>query len=69
MAWNKNDKVKQISFDIKCSDKTSGVDIESLAISISELINNFNDSNGENLECLNGLYDYEDITEQYKNLN
>ena len=60
---NADDRVVQIKFDLIIPNRITTERIEELASDLQNIINKYYDS----IECVNGVNEVEDITEQYKN--
>jgi len=60
---NTDNRVVQIKFDLIIPNGMTTERIERLAIDLQNIIN----ENTDDIECVNGVNEVEDITEQYKN--
>ena len=60
---NADNRVVQIKFDLSIPNRITTERIEELASDLQNIINKYYDS----IECVNGVNEVEDITEQYKN--
>lgn len=60
---NTDNRVVQIKFDLIIPNGMTTERIERLAIDLQDIINEDTDD----IECVNGVNEVEDITEQYKN--
>lgn len=60
---NADDRVVQIKFDLIIPNRITTERIEELASDLQNIINKYYES----IECVNGVNEVEDITEQYKN--
>ena len=58
-----DNRVVQIKFDLIIPNRITTERIEELASDLQNIINKYYDS----IECVNGVNEVEDITEQYKN--
>lgn len=62
---NADDRVVQIKFDLVIPNGMTTERIERLAIDLQNIINE--NALLDDIECVNGVNEVEDITEQYKN--
>lgn len=60
---NTDNRVVQIKFDLSIPNRITTERIEKLASDLQNIIN----ENTDDIECVNGVNEVEDITEQYKN--
>ncbi len=60
-------RVVQTGFDIAIGDDVSDDELQSLAETIKEVINNFYDIAGksQNIACVNGIHPFEDMSHAY----